>query len=128
MTDSTVRLPDGRVLEIEVDMIDVTSGLPQPDEGWTYTDHVGHPHRWDNGYPTLVLVIDETYWCTDCGDEHTDDHWECPLCGEEIKPGTRGPDLFRRYIPGLTSYSLDGEPITREQAMALAQQVIEEGR
>jgi hypothetical protein len=107
---------DFGTLRVETDMIDVTSNLPRPDKAWTYTDRAGHDHRWDHGYPTLVVVDEETYWCEDCGDEHTDSHYECPRCGEEIRPGLVGPSLHREYIPGRTEYLLNGEPISEDEA------------
>lgn len=112
---------DFGTLEIETEMIDVTSSLPYPDEQWTYTDQQGHAHRYSRQaagdyYPTLAWVVDETYWCDDCQDEHTDGHYECAICGEHIEPGLRGPDYARKYMPGRTSYYLNGESITKEQA------------
>jgi hypothetical protein len=109
----------------EADKIDVTSRLPYPDERWTYTDRAGHEHRYDKQapgdyYPTLSWVIDETYYCPDCHDEHTEGHWECPQCGERITPGSAGPDRFRRYIPGLTHYYLNDEEITKDEYQRLA--------
>jgi hypothetical protein len=102
-------------LSFETAAIEVTSGLPQANKSWRYTDRQGHEHYWrDNGYPTLVDVADETYWCNDCGEEHTDSHLECPLCGETIVPGTY-IDTFRRFVPGRTVYKLNGEPITKER-------------
>jgi hypothetical protein len=120
MPGTTIR-GDFGTLEAETEMIDVTSGLPYPNERWTYTDRQGHEHRYSRRaagdyYPTLVWVVDETYWCEDCRDEHTDGHYECAICGEHITPRLRGPDLSRKYIPGLTSYYLNGEPITKERA------------
>lgn len=118
--NGSVRLPDGRLLEYEQELIEVSSSLPQPDEDWTYTDRAGHEHRYADGYPTLTWIIDESYWCEDCGDEHTEGHYECPLCGEHITPGLRGPDLLSKYQPGRRSYYLDGELITKEQVQAIA--------
>jgi DNA-directed RNA polymerase subunit RPC12/RpoP len=109
-------------LRIEREMIDVTSASPYADEDWTYTDQQGHPHRYDHGYPTLTWIIDRTYWCEDCGDEHTEGHYECPLCGERIEPGLKGPDMSRRYMPGRTSYYLDDEEISPERFAELAEQ------
>ena len=112
---SVVRGPWGE-LSFEVEQIDVTSGLPYPDERWTYTDHHGHEHyRRDGGYPTLTWIVDETYWCGDCDEEHTEGHWECSICGERIEPGISGPDAFRKVIRGRRSYYLNGEPITEER-------------
>jgi hypothetical protein len=113
--------PDGRMeLRAETERIDVTSALPYADEKWTYTDRHGHQHRYDHGYPTLVWIVDETYWCDDCRDEHEEGHYQCPLCGEHIEPGMAGPDLYRRYIPGMTTYYLNDEEISEAEYQRLA--------
>jgi DNA-directed RNA polymerase subunit RPC12/RpoP len=113
-------------LRVEVERLDVTSDSPYADESWTFTDQAGHQHRYDHGYPTLSWVVDETWWCEDCGDEHTEGHYECPLCGERIIPGTAGPDRVRRYAPGRTSYYLGDEEISPERYQELLAQL--EGR
>ncbi len=116
---------DDRVLEIETERIEVSTNLPQPDPRWAYTDNALHHHRAEREaknrrvrYPTLVRRESEPYWCDDCRDEHTDTWFECPLCGEKIKPGTF-IDPSPRYINGLTSYLLSGEPIPAEEGEAL---------
>lgn len=101
-------------LVMETEQIEVTSALPQPDHNWRFTDAQGHEHFWRDGYPTLVSVADETYWCPDCGDDHTDTHLECAICGEAIVPGTYF-HAGRQFVPGRTSYRLNGEPITKER-------------
>jgi hypothetical protein len=121
--------PDDRLWS-ETDRIDVTSNRPRPDPNWTYTDQAGHEHHYDKaapivpgrvrGYPTLVMVEDETYWCEDCQDEHTDSHLECPICGEHITPGLVGPPLYREYIPGMTHYYLNDEEISPDEYRRLA--------
>jgi hypothetical protein len=116
------------VLRVERDMIDVTSNLPRPDPDWTYTDRAGHQHRREGReYPTLVVVVEDTWWCEDCRDEHTDEHLECAQCGETIVPGTVGPHAMREYIPGLASYWLDDEPISEARYFELAQRHQQEG-
>jgi hypothetical protein len=115
MSEITVSGPFGELI-IHREVIDVTSSLPKPDPKWTYTDQHGHEHHYDNGYPTLVTVVDETYLCADCNSEHQDTHLECPLCHEAIEPGTIGPSGFREFAPGRMSATLDGEPISQERA------------
>lgn len=115
---TTVR-GDFGVLITEIEQIEVTSMSPRPDHSWRYTDRHGHKHYWRDGYPTLARVLDETYWCSDCGDEHTKSHWECPLCGKHIEPGMIGPSMFRELMPGRTFYWLNGEPISAEQAQEI---------
>jgi hypothetical protein len=107
---------DFGTLRIETDMIDVTSSSPYADEDWTFTDAAGHQHRYDHGYPTLRWFVTERWWCEECDDEHTEGEWTCPLCDEVIVPGTAGPDLFRRYAPGRTSYLLNDQPISEDEA------------
>ncbi len=106
-------------LRAVTDQIDVTSALPQPDKAWAYTDRAGHAHRYAGGYPTLTWVVDETYWCEDCSDEHTEGHRECPLCGERIEPGLREWDGTKQYIPGRTSYYLGDREISEQEYLRL---------
>ncbi|MGX1632739.1 hypothetical protein ACWGUL_01575 [Streptomyces albidoflavus] len=119
---------DGRTLEIETERIEVSTALPQPDPRWTYTDHAGHHHAYGADgpaavrYPSLILRESEPYWCSDCDDEHTDEWFECPLCGEKITPGTF-VDSSPRYISGFTSYLIDGEPVTEEEGKALLEEI-----
>ena len=108
-------------LTIEVEQIDVTSNLPTRDEKWTYTDQQGHEHYWRDGYPTLTWVIDETWYDEDLDEDVSDGHYECTVCGETVVPGLRGPDTFRRFVPGRRSYRLNDEPITEEQAKQIMQ-------
>lgn len=111
----------GRTLEIERDMISVSTQLPQPDPRWSYTDRAGHDHAYGteaNPYPTLVRRQGEPYWCDDCQDEHVDTWLECPQCGEKIQPGTF-IDPAPKYIPGLTSYRIDGEEVSPQEGEAL---------
>jgi hypothetical protein len=118
---------DFGVLRAEAELIDVTSSLPYADEAWTYTDQAGHRHRYSKGYPTLTWVIDETYWCEDCNDEHTEGHWECPLCGERITPGLKGPDMFPKRIPGMVTYYLNDVPISKDEYQRLVAQITQRG-
>lgn len=103
-------------LRVEVEQVEVTSSGPRPDKDWRYTDQKGHEHYWRNGYPTIVEVVDRTYWCPDCEDEHQDTHLECPICHEHISPGMLGPSMWREFVPGRRSYWLNGEPVSEERA------------
>lgn len=108
---------DGHVLEIEQAMIDVTSSSPRPDPNWQFTDAAGHPHAYgskDHRFPTLVLRSGEPYWDDDLEDEVSDSWYECPLCGEKVKPGTYVP-WGRQYEPGRLQAILDGEPVTEQE-------------
>jgi hypothetical protein len=104
-------------LRAEADVIEVTSNGMRPDPKWRFTDAHGHEHyRADDGTcPTLVNVVDDTYWCFDCDDEHTDSHLGCAICGEEIKPGLLPPSPFREFIQGRTAYYLNDVPISPER-------------
>lgn len=116
---------NGRDLEIEREMIEVSINLPQPDPNWTYTDRAGHDHAYSaqgSRYPTLVRRESDPYWCADCDDEHTDSWWECPLCGEKITPGTF-IDSSRKFIPGLTMYRINGEDVSPAEGEALLAEI-----
>lgn len=114
---------DGRTLEIITERVEVSSYSPEPDPRWTFTDAAGHAHAPSrsgvNGpliYPTMELATGAIVWCEDCQDDHgTECWWECRICGEKILPGIRTP-VGRRFVPGLTSYEIDGMPCTPEQA------------
>lgn len=117
---------DDHVLEIHREWIDITSALPRPSPSWTYTDAAGHNHVYGTDrelYPTLVIRTGEPYWCDECEDDHEDDWYECPLCGEKITPGSY-VDSSPRPMPGPVHYAIDGEPVSEEQAQAF----IAEGR
>jgi len=110
-----IRTDEGE-LRFEREQIDVTSGLPRPDERWTYTDHHGHEHHWRDGWPTLRWVVDEPEYIDEDGEEYpAEGHYECPFCGEDISPGMRGPSGFREFIPGREQWWLNGEPISAER-------------
>jgi hypothetical protein len=112
-------------LSIERAMIPVHY-MTDIDGSWRFTDAAGHPHHcaYDaaDHYPTLTLVTAtrETYWCSDCEDEHEheDAHLECRQCHEVVRPGMTGPGV--KYISGQVTCTLDGEIISEEQARALA--------
>jgi len=115
MNESILNLPDGRELRAECEMIEVTSNLPRPDKAWTFTDAQGHEHAWSQGWPSLRWVVDEP----ETDDWPEEGHYECLLCGETIAPGMSGPSMFREFIPGVVSYYLDNEPISREEYDAI---------
>ncbi len=118
-----------RVLEIETERIEVSTGLPQPDPRWSHTDNALHSHRAEREtrdgpvrYPTLVRRESEPYWCDHCSDEHTDSWFECPLCGEKITPGTY-IDPSPQYVKGPTAYLIDGRPVSEEEGEALLAEI-----
>ena len=81
-----------------------------PNEKWKYTDKAGHEHYWKDGYPTLVLKSEHVY--CDCCDGYEDDWFECPICGEVIKP-TSEPKIY--HVAGRISHTIDGMPVTEEE-------------
>lgn len=118
MNESTVTGAFG-TLRMEQDLIPIDTNLPQPDKNWRHTDSHDHDHSWQEGpdhYPTLEWIVDDTWWCTDCEDDHQDGHWACRLCGEEVTPGQRPPPTWRQYLPGQKSYYLNDEPISETEA------------
>lgn len=119
---SEIRLANGNRLTIDREVIEVTSISSQPDPKWRFIDAAGHRHRYNtskNPYPTL-RDITETYWCPDCRDEHTDlIRRECIWCKEVIVPGEKPPSPFPEYIPGPTTYRLNGQIISEEEAQAI---------
>lgn len=79
-----------------------------PDPKWEYTDLAGHVHRWvDRAVPTVKRVVDYTYWCSLCSDEHESTHEECRECGEWIVPAVvhRGPHTVT--VPGMLDVTVD---------------------
>lgn len=130
----TVITGDFGELVIETEQIEVTTNLPRQDQNWRFTDAAGHEHRWvagsepDMPYPTLKRVVDSTYWCDGCREEHDEAHLECRLCGEAIEPGMVGPEPFRKFIPGRRSAYLNGQPISGERAEELLAQARAKGQ
>jgi hypothetical protein len=124
MARTTLTGPRG-TLDVQREMTPVHY-VSDLDANWRFTDAAGHPHRCEydaaDNYPTLLLVVEETYWCETCCDEHQAVHRECRQCGETVTPGTTGPGT--RYIAGLTTYTFNGEEITPEKA----QEIIAEWR
>lgn len=112
-------LEDG-TLEFENDGEWVVSDLPERDPKWRGRDSNGHKHyaaQADGGavtYPTLSRVAGEPYWCADCQDEHVDTWFECPRCGEKVKPGTRSPRPV--WVSTGARYYWNGERISDERA------------
>lgn len=123
MTEQTVsiHLDGGQVLSVGHEGQWLTSTGPQPDPVWRTRDSHGHEHHYAdaiNRYPTLQLVSGEPYWCDGCCDEHRDTWYECRQCHDKITPGTR-IDHNPKWIAGPTYYSLDGEPISEDEARPL---------
>src|SRR5690349_8267011 len=107
-------------------MIDVSSSS-RPDTSWDVVDAAGHSHRWyvngevAQGYdhlqsystPTLRWVKDETgYW--EDGESYDIGHYECRECGERVEDPRYTADSYRRFMPGLASYEIDGRSVSQE--------------
>ena len=90
--------PEPREVSIEV-----------PDPDWKFRDRKGHVHRWTiykrwrraNAVKTITWVEDEEYWCDCCQDYHTEGHWACQRCGEEVEPGYRPGSIM---IPSIAHF------------------------
>ncbi len=121
------RKPD---LRMEYQPFEVTS-LRRPDEGWHYVDPAGHAHQWEwpNGkrvyqpgvtasLPTLEWVRTGTGAYPD-GEEYEIGEHRCRQCGAVVQPAYTA-DRNRVFIPGLVSYTADGVPVSREEAVRLA--------
>lgn len=113
-----------RRLEIHTEPVETTTAGPdyRPDPNWTHTDRAGHVHRWIDGtLPTLVHHTADLYDAEE-GD-YTDTWWQCRECDDEVVPGYEVvPGTghgFRTFVPGTTSYYIDGRPATKAEAEAL---------
>lgn len=88
-------------IRMTTEQLEVTSMLPTPDPDWRWTDSHGHEHRWT--MQTFVWIRDEPDWMDVDGEEYPGEgHYACPLCGDHVTPGMRGPSVYREYMPGLT--------------------------
>jgi len=116
---------EGHTLEIQRDMIDVTA-MSEPDPGWTFTDTQGHEHgaveQGPDGsvrYPSLLKRVIPHECDGYCEEEGCPLGWVCQWCYEHITPGVR-TGRTRRYIPGRTTYLVDGEPVSEQAARDFA--------
>ena len=123
-------MPDGKSLEIEVDAIDVTRAF-EIDPDWREVDSNGHVHQYHFGkpldyedpescepaLPTLIAIE------TVLGREESCIEYQCRFCFELVCPGLR-PSKWRKYKPGLETYRLDGETVTKEEIMSLYPEVV----
>ena len=88
------------------EMIQPDLGAVEADPAWRYVDRNGHGHFFQDGqerYPTLTWVSEP------CTMGHGDDcdaegHYECGLCQEEVRPGTRPAQAF--WVDGPNTYRL----------------------
>lgn len=111
-----------QLLEIEQDGEWVNTNLPQPDPKWQATDSNGHLHTYVEGadhYPTLRQMTN-TYWCSDCDDEHVNTWYLCRICEVRVNPGTF-VDSNPFWVGGPTVYRLNGKQITAEEARAISE-------
>lgn len=105
-TEQTIRFWPGMELTIDQQNQVVESNRPVPDPSWRYVDQHGHGHFYDEKareFPTLEWVV---LPCTmGHGDECTSEgYYKCPLCDEEISPGTVMPRP--QIIQGPVTYTL----------------------
>jgi hypothetical protein len=104
----------GSTFRVETETVDVTTNAPRPDKDWRETDSNGHEHYWQDGWPTLEWIVDGAYWCEQHQEEHEEGHYACKVCGEEVKPGMRGPSGIVETIPGMRSYFIDDQPVDEQ--------------
>ncbi len=115
---------EGHTLEIQREVIDVTP-MAEPDPGWTFTDRAGHTHGYTDGAPDgpyTTLEYRTVHDHADDGECDADGDQEfcypvlvCKRCAQPVRPGTRAP-LFRQNMPGMTTYLIDGEPVSKQAA------------
>lgn len=95
----------GYELTVDVELIPITTNIPEPDPAWRFVDGEGHGHFYDptaKNYPTLRWVsLPCTMGHDDCDSEG---YHECAVCGERITPGTRMP--MPTSMIGPTTYRL----------------------
>lgn len=111
-----IRINDGPTLSgtLSIDRNNqvVWSDLPEPDPRWRGTDSNGHFHARakDGTYPTLKTRVEHVECDGSCGgtcdgEGYTVTHYDCMICGEEVKPGLiPGPNST--VIPGLPEWSV----------------------
>jgi len=115
---------EGHELEVITESIDVTA-MVEPDPDWKYTDSSGHVHRYDDSAPDGPYPTLEYRAWHECHGDGLDCDYEddqdlcypvlgCKRCGEHVVPGTRTGQS--RSIPGLTTYLIDGEPVSKQAA------------
>jgi hypothetical protein len=114
---------EGHTLSVETESIDVTA-ISEPDPNWTFTDKAGHAHSYvadrpGGPYPTLEYRTRHDH--ADDGECDADGDQEfcypvlvCRVCGQPVKPGVRAGQPTR--IPGLTTYTIDGRPVSKQAA------------
>lgn len=95
----------GFELEASRDVTTVDASHNELDKSWHIFDDAGHGHFVTNdGKPPTLK------WVHEPCDMHDDDcdgegHWECNLCGEEVRPRFRWVDK-QEMIPGPTHFTV----------------------
>lgn len=102
-----IRYGNNFSIDINQQMIEVTSSMPRPDPLWCYIDAQSHEHRWSTVHETFDWVVDEPDWMDDEGEEYPGDgHYACTRCGALVVPGLLGPSLTHEYMPGLMTVTV----------------------
>lgn len=115
---------EGHTLEIQTERVDVTP-MMEPDPNWTFTDAAGHEHSYTASdhaghYPTLAYLPHHGHADDEDECDYDDDQHlcypvlACTECSEEIRPVLRPGRPAS--IPGLTSYLIDGQPVSKQAA------------
>lgn len=86
-------------LEVNTDQIYAPSlGGQERDPNWRFVDSHGHVHTYQNQEKMWEWVVDYSYWCDFCRDDHDAGEFRCKHCGDEVTPGTRKE--MNPYIAG----------------------------
>jgi hypothetical protein len=96
--------------EIRRDTIETTPLLIKDDE-YLYICGEGIHHEWNRTKTQLTnaeYIIDSP--ATEDFPEYG--HWECRLCQEEL-PLPYKVNGYRNFMPGLTTYYIDGKPVDK---------------
>lgn len=95
-------------LTLHQEYIDIgPSHSSEPDPSWQFTDAAGHFHAFDSKGKTPTLSEHrETYWCSDCRDDHEDITLHCSVCNEGVEPRYERVRTSNQTIPGERHWEL----------------------
>jgi hypothetical protein len=122
------------VFESHCDLIDVTS-LHRPDPSWRFVDADGHQHVWFKDgrpatsyhpagtydVPTIEFVFEEWGYFED-GERYAIGHQECRQCRARVPEPGFTAEAYTQYLPGLRHYTINGEPVSKDEFEARAKQ------
>ncbi len=67
-------------------------------------------------------MVDDRWYDPDDNETYENGHWECPLCGEHIRPGRRRVPPSTHRHAGEAAWFLNDEPVSEEKARALVEE------